>query len=207
MPIVSSPSWPLARSARRRFSGHGERSQRSLCPRLDLPRHAVRRHVTLYALVDAQGNARAKDAGVEVSWREHDRHQAIDQEAAANQRMREAEGDGSKGLLSSITDTLSDALGNLATLDFEGLVEDSVNDTVDTWNSPQFWKDLEVGAGYVAEAALVAGTAVATCGAAAPVVAGIAIGLSAGASPSKRRNASMCCWARAPLGGSAWAWS
>jgi hypothetical protein len=134
----------------------------------------------LYALVDGQGNAQAKQAGVDVSWRDHQRHQAIDAQAAANQRLREAEGDGSKGFFSSIADTLSDAIENLATLDLGGFVEDSVNDTADMWKSPQFWKDLEVGAGYVAEAALVAGSAAVTCGAAAPVVAGIAIGLSAG---------------------------
>jgi hypothetical protein len=136
----------------------------------------------IYLLINARASADMASAQGQIAARQAVKDDAFKEQLEALRRAAEAEGEGSTGFFASLVDLVGDVVTNLVTLDFAGALTDPFSDLEDMWNSPNFWKDLEAGAGFIAKAALVAGgiaATVATAGSAGLLVAGIAIALSA----------------------------
>lgn len=137
----------------------------------------------LYLLINARASSNMIGAEEQIAARQASQEQALKEQLDALLRAIEASGEGSKGFFESMVDLVVNVTENLVTLDFVGAVADPLSDLEDMWNSPRFWQDLQAGAGFIAQTALLAGMAVATvatAGAAGVVVAGIAVALSAG---------------------------
>jgi hypothetical protein len=136
----------------------------------------------LYLLLNARSSAAMSSAQGQILSRQAAKDEAFKEQLEALRRAAEAEGEGSKGFFASFVDLVKDAVVNLVTLDVVGAITDPLNDIKDMWNSPKFWQDLEAGASFIAKAALIAGgiaATVATAGSAGPLVAGVALALSA----------------------------
>ncbi|MET0593808.1 MAG: hypothetical protein ABW133_13985 [Polyangiaceae bacterium] len=137
----------------------------------------------LYLLISSRASADMLSAQNQIGANQTAKAEAFKEQLEALRRAAEASGEGSKGFFESFTDLFVDTVVNLATFDLEGAVVDPLSDLEEMWNSPRFWQDLSAGAGTIAQIALVVGgiaATAATCGAAGPLVAGIALALSAG---------------------------
>jgi hypothetical protein len=137
----------------------------------------------IYLLLNARASTAMSNAQAQVAARQTSKDEAFKQQLDALRRAAEAEGEGSKGFFASIVDLVEDVVTDLVHLDLVGAVTDPLSDMEDMWNSPNFWRDLDAGAGFIAKAALVVGgiaATVATAGSAGLIVAGIAVALSAG---------------------------
>jgi hypothetical protein len=155
-----------------------------LPPPADITRAELQDAMTMiYLLLNARASSDMSNAQAQVAARQTSKDEAFKQQLDAIRRAAEAEGEDSKGFFGSLVDLVADVVTDLVHLDFVGAVTDPFSDMEDMWNSPNFWKDLEAGAGFIAKVALVAGgtaATVATAGSAGLVVAGIAVALSAG---------------------------
>ena len=155
-----------------------------LPPPADVSRGDVQDAMTMiYLLLNARAKTDLSNAQAQVAARQTSKDEAFKQQLDALRRAAEAEGEGSKGFFDSLVDLVEDVVTNLVNLDLIGAITDPLSDMEDMWNSPNFWRDLEAGAGFIAKVALIAGgiaATVATAGSAGLVVAGIAVALSAG---------------------------
>ena len=137
----------------------------------------------IYLLLNARAATDMSNAQDQIAARQSATDLSFKEQLDALRRAAEAQGEGSKGFFDSLVDMVEDLVTNLATLDFVGAITDPLSDMEDMWNSPKFWKDLEAGAGFIAKVALIAGgiaAIAATAGSAGPLVAGVALALSAG---------------------------
>jgi hypothetical protein len=136
----------------------------------------------IYMLLNARASADMSNAQGQIAARQTAKDDAFKQQLEALRRAAEAEGEGSKGFFDSFVDLVADVVTDLANLDFAAAITDPFTDMEEMWNSPQFWQDLEAGAGFIAKVALIAGgiaATVATAGSAGLLVAGVAVALSA----------------------------
>jgi len=127
----------------------------------------------IYAFMSKENNSDVKDGQAQVAARKAEKDEQLRKEREALQREKEAEGNDSKGFFGSLCGVLSDAVSDLEHLRAADAVSDVRDDAKAAWNSPNFWRDLEVGGRVAAEVAAVVGGAcatVATFGTAAPAM-------------------------------------
>jgi hypothetical protein len=137
----------------------------------------------MYLLLNARASSNMIGAEAQIASRQAAKEEALKEQLDAFRRAIEASGEGSKGFFESMIDLVVNVTENLVELDFIGAVADPLSDLEDMWNSPRFWQDLQAGAGFIAQTALLVGMAaatVATAGAGGLVIAGVAVALSAG---------------------------
>ena len=136
----------------------------------------------IYALMARKGRSDLASAKSSIGAHEIERHERFKDQLAAIERQKKADGDKSEGFFGCIGKLVEDVASDVATLHFSDAVTDTGDNLDAAWNSPNFWKDLEIGAKYVGEAvAVVAAVAatVVTLGAAAPaLVAVVIVGVS-----------------------------
>ncbi len=136
----------------------------------------------MYLLLNARASTDMSNAQHQIVARQAAKDDAFKVQLDALRRAAEAQGEGSKGFFESLVDLVENVVVDLANFDFAAAITDPLGDLEDMWNSPKFWQDLEAGAGFIARAALIAGgiaATAATAGSAGPLVAGIALALSA----------------------------
>ncbi len=135
----------------------------------------------LYALMNQRRVSSMQTGQSDVATRHAEQERHIAEERAALEREREAEGDGSRGLFASIEHIATTVVDDAEDLRVMDVFTDTKQNLVDTWNSPNFWKDVEKGAKVVAEIAAVvaaSATTVVTFGAGAPVLALVCVGVA-----------------------------
>jgi hypothetical protein len=138
---------------------------------------------TLYLIINARAASNMIGTQEQITARLASQKEALKEQLDALLRAIEASGEGSKGFFESMVDLVANVAENLVTLDLAGAVTDPLSDLEDMWNSPRFWQDLQAGAGFIAQTALLVGmvaATAATAGAGGLVVAGLAVALSAG---------------------------
>ncbi len=127
----------------------------------------------IYVCLSKQNNESLRSGESSVASHKALRDEQLREERAAIQREKDAEGDGSKGFFASLGGLLGDAARDLEHLRLGDAASDVKDDARAAWNSPQFWRDVEVGARVAGEVAAAVGGAcatVATFGAAAPAL-------------------------------------
>lgn len=103
----------------------------------------------IYELLAKDGEQQLSLRKGDVATKTFERKKALDEEKAAHDRERAANGDGSTGFFGSIGKIVKDVVDDATHLRVADCVSDVKDDTIAAWNSPKFWKDLETGAGAV----------------------------------------------------------
>lgn len=136
----------------------------------------------LFLIMNAKASTDLASSEGQIAAQKKVKEEALREQLEALRRASEAV-EGGKGFFESIGDMISHSLEDLATFDIEGTLVDPWKDMEEMWNSPKFWSDVAAGAAVVAEAAVViaaVAAVIASGGAAGPVVALIAVAVSAG---------------------------
>jgi hypothetical protein len=103
----------------------------------------------IYELLAKDGEQQLASRKSDVATRTFQRKKALDDERAAHERERKADGDGSSGFFGSIGKLVKDVVDDATHLRVADCVTDFKDDVEAAWNSPSFWKDIESGAGSV----------------------------------------------------------
>ncbi len=103
----------------------------------------------IYELLAKDGEQQLATRKDDVAMKTFERKKALDEEKAAHDRERAANGDGSTGFFGSITKLVKDVVDDAVHLRVADCVTDVKDDAAAAWNSPKFWKDLETGAASI----------------------------------------------------------
>lgn len=135
----------------------------------DLNDAAANALLAFHALLLRRRDTATTDHEERIAEWEESRDREIENEKQAIQRAVDADRDRG-GFLSDVGSALKHAVGDVATLHFSDAIDDVNRDCV---QDPQFWKDMESGAGAIGRWAALAGSALlvaSSMGAATPAL-------------------------------------